>query len=134
MTTSALGEALRILRTGRGLSVRELGTLADVDHAYVYRLETGAKEAPSEAVLSKLLRSLKASRRDAEIVAFLARMRDVDPALVAYALPLPAAEVSFEVFATAAGARHRGARPAPDELIRRAKLLIESDDGRHNGP
>ena len=50
---SALGVLLRSLRDGRGLNLRELGLLAEVDHAYIYRLETGAKESPSEEVLSK---------------------------------------------------------------------------------
>ena len=34
---------------------RELGQLAQTDHAYIYRLEQGEKGAPSEDVLLRLI-------------------------------------------------------------------------------
>ena len=43
MPESALGFLIRFLREQRGLSLRELGRLAGVDHAYIHRLETGEK-------------------------------------------------------------------------------------------
>jgi transcriptional regulator with XRE-family HTH domain len=58
-----LGEVLRAARLRRGLSLRELSALADVDHAYLHRLEVGAKFAPSQAVLSRLHRVLMPGRR-----------------------------------------------------------------------
>ena len=42
MPAPALGSVLRALREKRGLSLRELGQLAEVDHAYIHRLETGS--------------------------------------------------------------------------------------------
>ena len=69
---SALGFLLQHLRERRGLSLRELGQLAQTDHAYIYRLEQGEKGAPSEDVLLRLIRALKAERREAEMLRFLA--------------------------------------------------------------
>jgi transcriptional regulator with XRE-family HTH domain len=63
MSDQPLGQRLRALRRIRGLSLRELGTLSGVDHAYISRLEQGQKHAPSEAVLLKLLQALKAPRQ-----------------------------------------------------------------------
>ena len=51
MDQAALGLMLQHLREKRGLKLRELAQLANVDHAYIYRLETGAKERPSDEVL-----------------------------------------------------------------------------------
>src|SRR5205823_3947672 len=48
----AFGLLLESLREERGLSLRELGQLADIDHAYIYRLEAGDKESPSEDALA----------------------------------------------------------------------------------
>ena len=57
------GPLLRAMREERGLSLRELGRLTDIDHAYIHRLETGAKEAPSDEVIVKLTRALKADKQ-----------------------------------------------------------------------
>jgi len=46
MAQPALGLLLQHLREDRRLSLRELGQLAEIDHAYVYRLENGDKESP----------------------------------------------------------------------------------------
>ena len=51
MPETALGIWLKDLRDRRGLSLRELAERSNVDHAYIYRLETGAKEAPSQDVV-----------------------------------------------------------------------------------
>src|SRR5438477_6583656 len=59
-----LGAALRKLRERRTLSIRELGRLADVDHAYIYRLEQGEKTSPSAELIATLLSVLKANPRD----------------------------------------------------------------------
>ncbi len=66
--------------------MRESAQLADIDHAYIYRLEAGEKESPSEEVLTKLARALKAGKRGAEMLRYLAEHPDVDPGLVAQAL------------------------------------------------
>ena len=61
----------RKLRERRDLSSRELGQLADVDHTYIYRLETGEKQSPSEDVLARLLKVLKAQPREVEMAQYM---------------------------------------------------------------
>jgi DNA-binding XRE family transcriptional regulator len=129
MAEAALGFLLRNLREERRLSLRELAQLADVDHAYVYRLETGAKESPSDEVLSKLIRALKAPKREAEMLRYLAAHPDSDAGLVAHVRQ--DATVTFDEFASVAGTVFRGTN-RPDyatriERIRR--MLSEEDDG-----
>ena len=84
MARSALGFLLRNLREERGLSLRELAQLAEIDHAYVYRLETGDKKLPSEEVLSKLVRALKASKREADMLRYVAAHPETDAGFVAH--------------------------------------------------
>ena len=86
MPSTALGVVIRAMRETRGLSLRELGQLAETDHAYIYRLETGDKESPSGEVLVKLVRALKPSKRDADILRFAAAHPEADPGLVEYVL------------------------------------------------
>lgn len=128
MSLPPLGEALRFFRERRELSLREAGQLADVDHAYIHRLETGQKESPSAEVLERLIRILKPSPRDAEMLLYLSDHPTGDEALVRYVLENPL--VSIEAFEAAYGVRHRGAtRPEPRVLIERAQKLIDADDG-----
>lgn len=127
MGESALGVLLQWLRNHRGLSLRELAQLSDVDHAYIYRLETGDKESPSVDVISKLLRALKAGRRESDMVRYLADHAATDPELVRNAVADKT--VTYEVFAMVAGAAHRGAKPDYPKLIARARMLLEDDDG-----
>ena len=84
MPQSALGFLLRDLRDERKLSLREAAQLADVDHAYVYRLETGDKESPSDEVLTKLARALKAPRRETEMLRYIAVHPETETGLVAH--------------------------------------------------
>ena len=85
MPESALGSWLKGLRDDRGWSLREVAQRADVDHAYVYRLETGAKESPSAEVIDKLVAALTPSSRDVEILRFLASHPNVDTGLAHFA-------------------------------------------------
>ena len=125
MSESGLGVALRALRDRRMLSTRELGKLADVDHAYIYRLETGEKSSPSDDLVRKLLSVLKADERESEIIRWLVDHQDADPDLVKYVVDNPAVE--FEVFAIAAGVRHRGTgRPDPATLVQRIRAAIKA--------
>jgi transcriptional regulator with XRE-family HTH domain len=127
MADAALGFLLRDLREERGLSLREAAQLAGVDHAYVYRLETGAKESPSEEVLSKLIRSLKAPKREAEMLRYLAAHAETDAALVAHVRKDPT--VTYEIFASVAGAAFRGtARPDYPKLIARVRRILGEED------
>lgn len=124
MAASALGVLLRYLREERRFSLRELAQFAEVDHAYVYRLETGEKESPSEEVLSRLIKVLKPHPRHLEMLRFLAANPGVDPALTEYVMKEPT--VSFDEFVPAATVRHRGnVRPDPKTLIERVRKFLK---------
>jgi transcriptional regulator with XRE-family HTH domain len=128
MTQAALGFLLRNLREERGLTLRELAQLAEVDHAYVYRLETGAKESPSEEVLSRLIRALKAPKREAEMIRFLAANTATDVGLVEYVRR--EASVTFEEFTGAASMAFRGTgRPDYATRIDRVRRFLRDEDG-----
>ncbi|WP_298831328.1 helix-turn-helix transcriptional regulator [uncultured Piscinibacter sp.] len=127
MAQTGLGVALRTLRERRTLSLREVGQLSTVDHAYVHRLETGEKTGPSPELVAKLLKVLKPSERDTEIVKWLVEHPDADPALVEFVLD--DASIPADIFAAAAGVRHRGTvRPEPAVLIARIRRAFEEDD------
>lgn len=126
MAQTGLGVALRVLRERRTLSLRELSQLSTVDHAYVHRLETGERTNPSQDLVGKLLKVLKASERDAEIVKSLVEQPDADPALVEYVLA--DSSIGVQLFTAAAGVRHRGTtRPDPATLIARVRRIFEED-------
>lgn len=127
MPESALGLLIRNLREERRLSLRELAQLADIDHAYIYRLETGAKESPSEEVLSKLIRALKAGKRESDMLRYLAKHTETDAAFVAHVLKDPT--VTYEVFASVAGAAFRGTRPDYHKLIERVRKILDEENG-----
>lgn len=128
MAQSALGTLLRNLREERGLSLRELAQLADIDHAYIYRLETGDKDSPSEEVLSKLIRALKPGKREVDMLRYLAKHTETDSALVTLVLEDPT--ISFEIFASTAGAVFRGsARPDYPKLIERVRKILDEEYG-----
>jgi len=124
----AFGFLLKVLREQRGLSARELARLAEVDHAYIYRLETGEKESPSDEVLGKLIRALKAGKRESDMLRYLAQHRAIDPVLVKHVLADPT--VTFDVFASVAGAAFRGsARPDYAKLIERTRRILNEENG-----
>ena len=126
MAQNAMGFLLKWLRDQRGLSLRELAQLARVDHAYVYRLETGAKESPSKEVLSKLLRVLKAENREEQMLYYLVEHTRTDTALVTHTLE--DTTITYDIFASAAGAAFRGsARPDYPKLIRRVRRILEEE-------
>ena len=127
MSETGLGASLRKLRCRRGLTVREVGKLSDVDHAFVHRLETGEKTKPSSELIGKLLKTLKASERDSVIVKLLAEYPDANAQLVEFVLDDPSIDV--DVFTVAAGARHRGSgRPDPATLIERVRRALYAVD------
>ena len=67
----SFGYALRKFREERGLSLRELGKLCEIDHAYIHRLEKDEKTAPSEQVVESFVRYLKLSPRRARLLKLL---------------------------------------------------------------
>ena len=128
MPTSALGVWLKGLRDERGLSRRELAQRSEVDHAYIYRLETGAKEAPSGDVISKLIPALDASPRDAEILKLLANQQSIDPELVEFVQANDG--INFDEFRMLTTMVNRGARPDfATSLVRIRRILSEDEDG-----
>lgn len=77
----SFGYALRRFRDERNLSLRELGKLCEVDHAYIHRLEKDEKTAPSDEVIESLIRTLKLSARKAKLLRLLVR-ETVDTRLI----------------------------------------------------
>ena len=127
MATTGLGTALRKLRERRTLSLRETGQLTGIDYAYIHRLETGQKNAPSNELLGKLLKILKPSARDTEIVEWLVTFTEADPALVDFVIDNP--DIEIDVFTAAAGMRHRGtSRPDPATIISRVQRAFNDLD------
>jgi len=108
MPDSALGVWLKGLRDDRNWSLREVAQRASIDHAYVYRLETGVKESPSIEAIDKMIMALSPSPRDVEILRFLAGHPNVDPGLANFARG--DASVSPQEFHMLTTVVNRGAR------------------------
>ena len=127
MGESALGFLIRFLREQRSLSLRELGRLAEVDHAYIHRLETGDKESPSVEVLAKLAKALKPGKRDTDMLLYLAAHPDTSAELVG--LVARDHTVTYDMFAGAASMAFRGKRPNYADLIQRVRRILEEEGG-----
>ena len=128
MPESGLGIWLKGLREDRDLSLRDVAQRGEVDHAYIYRLETGAKEAPSGEVISKLVSALKPSGRDLEILRFLVSHPNVDANLVEFVRA--DRSISFDEFHMLTTVVNRGVRPDfATSLTRIRKFIRENDDG-----
>jgi len=97
------------LREGRSLSLREASQLSGLDHAYVHRLETGEKEAPSDDALARLFKALKPTKRQEHILRFLVG-RDVVVDLVDASI-VDDPDLVPEDFESAAQMRFRGKQP-----------------------
>lgn len=127
MAQSAYGVFLRKLREKRGLSLRELAQLANIDHAYVYRLETGEKEAPSDEAMNKLVRALKVSKREADMLRYLADHLDVSIGLAEHALEDQT--VTPQELTMAASVVNRGpARRDYKTVIERIRSVLGDED------
>lgn len=126
MPQSGLGFLLRTLREARELSTRELGQLAEIDHTYLYRLETGEKQAPSDDLLTRLLRVLKADRRETEMAQYMVS-NDVNPGWVEHVLAK--SDLTSEMFEMGASMRHRGTgRPDMEAIEARVRKAFEDDE------
>lgn len=122
MAQSGLGLLLRKLRETRALSSRELGQLADIDHTYIYRLETGEKQSPSGELLTRLLRVLRADQRAIEMAQWLTA-NEANPDWVEYTL---GTDMTAEMFEMGASMRHRGgARPDMETIESRVRKAFE---------
>jgi HTH-type transcriptional regulator, competence development regulator len=127
MPDTALGFLLRDLRSERTLNLRELAQLADVDHAYIQRLETGTKTSPSDEVLAKLAKALRAPKREAEMLPYLARNPETAVPLIEFVRSEPS--VTFGDFRGLATIAHRGAgRPDYATSLKRLRALWGDED------
>ena len=128
MGQSGLGILLQHLREKRGLKLRELAQLAGVDHAYIYRLETGVKEHPSAEVLVRLIRVVHADKREAAMLRYLVEHPKTAPTLVT--LVVDDTTITYEVFATTAAVAFRGeARPDYRRLVDRVRRILGEVNG-----
>jgi transcriptional regulator with XRE-family HTH domain len=117
---------LRELRNERGHSLRDLAQRSEIDHAYIHRLETGAKESPSAEVMTKLVCALALAPRDAEIVRFLADHPNIDPGLVSHVIA--DRSISFDEFHMLTTVVNRGARPDYATSLARIRRFMEEED------
>nr|PZN74006.1 MAG: transcriptional regulator [Pseudomonadota bacterium] len=106
------GTALRRFREERKLSLRELSALSGVDHAYIHRLETGDKTAPSEDVIDRLARGLKLTPYKRRLLNVLLTGTEMDSVLFDIAVDT---NEDVEVIRAAATMSFRGARPTTRE-------------------
>jgi transcriptional regulator with XRE-family HTH domain len=67
----SFGYVLRKFREDRNLSLREIGKLCEIDHAYIHRLEKDEKTAPSDEVIASFIRHLKLTPRRAQLLKLL---------------------------------------------------------------
>jgi transcriptional regulator with XRE-family HTH domain len=122
------GSALQFFREERHLSLRELGKLSDVDHAYIHRLESGDKAAPSGEILDKLSRALKLTSLKRQLLDVVMKSGPIDRALFELALREPQRMGAIQVVATMS---FRGARPQSEEewltKISQIEALMEND-------
>ena len=123
MAQTGLGLLLRKLRETRTLSTRELGQLAEIDHTYIYRLESGEKQTPSDELLKRLLRVLKAGEREVEMAEWLAS-NEANPDWVEHTLTK--SDITAEMFEMGASMRHRGTgRPDMEAIELRVRKAFE---------
>lgn len=128
MPPNGFSAALKRMRERRTLSGREFSLLADIDHAYESRLESGEKDNPSDDVVEKLLRGLKlkASERDAQIFKWLAKHPDTSIDFVLYAID--DTSVTITEFTHGAAAVHRGKVTDPATMIERVRRILAEEE------
>lgn len=107
------GAALRFFRQERGLSLREVAKLGDVDHAYIHRLETGDKTDPSPDVLSSLAGVLKLSQHRRALLKSLHGIDAIPDSLFEAMLADP--KRTTDAMRTVLVISYRGARPQTAE-------------------
>ncbi|MBY3087978.1 helix-turn-helix domain-containing protein [Rhizobium laguerreae] len=128
MPDTALGLWLKGLRQEKKLSLRDLGQRSEVDHAYIHRLETGVKEAPSEDVLDRLAQALAASKRDRDVLRHLARQTNVDPNILEFVRKDQS--ISADELQMLSTVVNRGTRADyATSLARIRRMMMDEDDG-----
>jgi|HubBroStandDraft_6_1064221.scaffolds.fasta_scaffold918520_1 transcriptional regulator with XRE-family HTH domain len=121
---NSFGRLLGRLRERRALSLRELGLISGVDHAYIHRLETGEKESPSVDIVDRLVRHLKTGEREAAVLRIL---REIDAPQDLVDFVLSEKSIDLRDFQSAAQIRFRGkARPKWGEVISHIRTAREA--------
>jgi HTH-type transcriptional regulator, competence development regulator len=123
MPETALGVWLKDLRETRDMSLRVLADHSGVDHAYIHRLETGAKEAPSDEVVNKLVAALTPPKRDAEIFRFLVSHANTDVKLLVFVRADP--NVTFDEFHMLTTVVNRGAKADYATSLARIRKIMK---------
>jgi len=119
------GEFLKRCREDRQLSLRELSRLSKLDHAYIYRLEMGQKEDPSNEGLRKLASSLKLAGRRLFVFKLLAEKKEISSDLVEAILD-ESIEEDDSVFQSVAGMKFRGKQPkSKEEWVEKIRQVSE---------
>ena len=119
---ATFGSLLKHYREAQELSLRELATRSEVDHAYIHRLETGSKTTPSADVVDRLIKKLGVDKRVGSVMRLLAG-READDILVELTLEEP--RWPLEVFEAAMQASFRGTRPATKDAWRKKLTQIK---------
>jgi transcriptional regulator with XRE-family HTH domain len=124
------GDALNQFRVERGLSLRELDKLSGVNYAYIQRLESNDRTAPSSEKIDSLMVALKLNAQRREVLRYLLVSPPVPDALFGAVFQNPA--LSPDAFVVAARMSFRGTKPATiDEWI--AKLVWIDKDVLNDG-
>lgn len=116
------GELLKRFREERQFTLRDLGKLSEIDHAYIYRLETGEKSTPSEETIKALTKALKLDNRKAHILRFLME-HETPTGLVE--IVLDELEHYLADFESVAAMSHRGARPKTKDDWRKLLSMVQ---------
>ena len=102
------GELLKHFRKKRQFTLRDLGKLSGLDHAYIHRLETGEETAPSEDTVKALPKALKLDSRKAHMLKCLIK-QPVPASVVEIVLEEP--QYALDDFAFVMTMGHRSMRP-----------------------
>ena len=125
----SFGYALIKFREERGFSLRELGKLCEIDHAYIHRLEKGEKTAPSDEVVDSISRTLKLSPRRVALLRKLVR-KTVNTQLID--VFIEDEERSLDLLEPLAQMSFRGTQPASHDdwrrLADRLKKFLEEEE------
>ena len=124
----SFGYALIRFREERGLSLRELGKLCEIDHAYIHRLEKGEKTAPSDEVVDSISRTLKLTPRRVNLLRKLVG-KTVNTQLID--VFIEDEERSLDLLEPLAQMSFRGTRPVSHDdwrrLADRLKIFLEEE-------
>ncbi len=118
------GRFIAQLRDGKGLSLRELERrAADLNHVYIWRLEKGDRDAPSETTVDKLSKALELTPREQEILGLLLKT-EIDDNL--FDLMVADPHIPIEDIEPVATMSFRGNRPTDQAGWRKLIDLVKS--------